>query len=97
MYQEITVPAHRTRAILGGAMTVSCKDDPVTLKARLCPSDDFNEIASELAEVYGPMVDVHVHPSGNLPSGVEIGIKHFLDVPRSLGAKESLEKDGHSH
>ena len=44
------------------------------------------------------MVDVHLkEPTEKLPDGVQIGIKHFLDVPSCPEVREAWEGDNHEH
>ena len=98
MFQEFRVYPYETKTVLGGAMVIACKEFPVTLMARLCPSGDFEKISAKLDEVHGPMVDVHLKkPTEKLPPGVQIGIKHFLAVPSCPEVREAWEEDNHEH
>ena len=46
----------------------------------------------------GPVVDIElVDPPDRTPRGVVFGIKHFLTIPNSQEARESLEEGDHSH
>jgi len=97
-FQQFMIPQQASVSILGGAMRITCTDHPITVRARLCPSQMFYKIAAEMSEVHGPMVDIHlVEPPDKLPPGVEIGIKHFLSVPHSPDIRDGLEADNHSH
>ena len=49
-YELFRVPSYGSCSILRGAMRITCDKEPMTVKARLCPLDQFDEVASRLKE-----------------------------------------------
>ena len=47
-YQIFKIPPHTTCFVLNGAMKISCQEKSMTVKARFCPLDEFDEVATTL-------------------------------------------------
>ena len=79
----------------------------MTVKARVAHFERFDEIKSTMAEsshestgkaLVSPIIEVELMREQDvLPSGVEIGLRHFLTVPLSEDTKEEMEATWHKH
>ena len=98
---------HSVTSILGKNLLIRCKDIGVTVKARVAHFERFDEIKNTMAEsspestgkaLVSPIIEVELMRKQDvLPSGVEIGLRHFLTVPLSEDTKEEMEATWHRH
>ena len=52
-FELFTILPMSSRSILGGALHISCFEEGMTVQARLCPEEDFKEIAKEVNKEKG--------------------------------------------
>ena len=50
-FETYSCPAHDEINLLSGAMKISCRDNPIIVKARICLPQDFDNIVSKMKEI----------------------------------------------
>ena len=52
-FELFTIPPMSSCSILGGALHISCFEEGMTVQARLCTAEDFDQVAKELSQKKG--------------------------------------------
>ena len=49
-FETFKCPANETRVILNGALAITCKDNPITVNARICQLEEFDCVIATLSK-----------------------------------------------
>ena len=48
-FEETLCPKNTATVLLGGTVVITCNDNPVKVKARICQFEEFNKISQKLS------------------------------------------------